>query len=84
MLKYILTDLGKFNKSFEQLETDDETKEAQVACRMSVEEQIGRLAMAFVDGKEEGRKEEREKLSAEIAAKDAEIRRLSSLLAQKA
>ena len=122
-IKYILIDLGKFNKSFEELEndedrwlyllknigaakeefpkfndsaiddavtrirvskTDDETKEAQVACRMSVEEQIGRLAMAFVDGKEEGRKEEREKLSAEIAAKDAEIRRLNSLLAQKA
>lgn len=118
-IKYILIDLGKFNKSFEELEndedrwlyllknaggataelpsfndaaiddavaririskTDDETKEAQVACRMSVEEQIGRLAMAFVDGKEEGReegrkegREEREKLAADIAAKDADI-----------
>ncbi len=51
-----MTDLGKFNKSFEQLETDDETKGAQVACRMSVEEQIERLAMAFVDGKEEDRR----------------------------
>lgn len=121
-IKYILIDLGKFNKSFEELEndedrwlyllknaggataelpsfndaaiddavaririskTDDETKEAQVACRMSVEEQIGRLAMAFVDGKEEGRKEgreEREKLAADIAAKDAEIRELKAQL----
>lgn len=132
-IKYILIDLGKFNKSFEELEndedrwlyllknaggataelpsfndaaiddavaririskTDDETKEAQVACRMSVEEQIGRLAMAFVDGKEEGReegrkegREEREKLAADIAAKDVEIHelkaRLKFFLAQK-
>ena len=132
-IKYILIDLGKFNKSFEELEndedrwlyllknagsakeelpkfgdaaldeavarihiseTDNETKEAQVTCRMSVEEQIGRLAMAFVDGKEEGRaegreegraegREEREKLSAEIAAKDSRIRELEAALAQK-
>ena len=107
-IKYILIDLGKFNKRFEELEndeerwlyllknaggateelpkfndaalddaiarirvvdTDNETKEAQVACRMSVEEEIGRIAMAFVDGK----KEEREKANAEIAAKDKEI-----------
>ena len=133
-IKYILIDLGKFNKSFEELEndedrwlyllknagsakeelpkfgdaalddavarihiseTDNETKESQVTCRMSVEEQIGRLAMAFVDGKEEGfrvgrkegreegRKEgceEREKLAAEIAAKDAENRELKAKL----
>ena len=132
--KYILIDLGKFNKSFEELEndedrwlyllknagsakeelpkfgdaalddavaririneTDSETKEAQVTCRMSVEEQIGRLAMAFVDGKEEGReegraegraegrKEERERLAAEIAAKDDRIRELEMALSAK-
>ena len=133
-IKYILIDLGKFNKSFEELEndedrwlyllknagsakeelpkfgdaalddavaririneTDSETKEAQVTCRMSVEEQIGRLAMAFVDGKEEGReegraegraegrKEERERLAAEIAAKDDRIRELEMALSAK-
>ena len=35
------------------------------------------------EGREEGRKEEREKIAAEMAAKDAEIQRLSELLASK-
>lgn len=121
-IKYILIDLGKFNKRFEELEndedrwlyllknagaakeefpkfnnpvidaavarihisgTDNETKEAQVACKMSVEEQIGRLALAFVDGKEEGREEGRAEGREERESLKAEILKLKELLAQK-
>lgn len=125
-IKYILIDLGKFNKCFEELENDedrwlyllknagiakeefpkfnnpaiddavaririsevdDETREAQMACTMSEEEKIGRLALAYVDGREEGREEGREQGREEGREErkrlEAEIRKLKALLSKK-
>ena len=41
---------------------DKELLEAQVACTMSIDEQIGRIVLAHQEGLEEGREEERRKL----------------------
>ena len=73
---------------------DKELLEAQVACTMSIDEQIGRIVLAHQEGHEEGlekglkqgRKESETtitKLQEDSAAKDARIKELEALLAQK-
>ncbi len=72
---------------------DKELLEAQVACTMSIDEQIGRIVLAHQEGLEDGREEGLErgrkeseetiaKLQADSAVKDAEIASLKAALAQ--
>ena len=68
---------------------DKELLEAQVACTMSIDEQIGRIVLAHQEGLErgleQGRKESEEaisRLQEAFAAKDAEIASLKAALAQ--
>ncbi len=65
---------------------DKKLLEAQVACTMSIDEQIGRIVLAHQEGLEEGLKRHEAtiaKLQAESAADKARIKELEALLAQK-